>query len=248
MPIRNVTLKNGTHFLDLAETKTILKLVPTELRKDPLYIRVYILWMNLIFLILGPFVVLGILNYRVYTRIKKYERTLRDTLRSRSTMDDSMPTEDERNGSLKWIRSCLRKGHRSQSETGLGKSYKFKSKMVLKNGGTKNKDQVNDLIHETDNDNRRQSPTVENSILMHPESSSRNGSPDERINKQRSNESARSNSSSNNLGRKSSLNRSRINSKRRRNNSLTAPRKREVLLSRISIYIVFMFVICHRWV
>ena len=30
------------------------------------------------------------------------------------------------------------------------------------------------------------------------------------------------------------------------NRTLTTPRKREVLLSKISIYIVFMLVICHR--
>ncbi len=42
-----------------------LILIPTSLRLDPIYIRVYILWMNLIFHILGPFVVLAFLNWKV---------------------------------------------------------------------------------------------------------------------------------------------------------------------------------------
>jgi uncharacterized membrane protein YkgB len=36
--------------------------------------------------------------------------------------------------------------------------------------------------------------------------------------------------------------------KQERQNAWSTPRKREVLLSRISIYIVFMFVSCHRFV
>jgi hypothetical protein len=37
--------------------------------------------MNLFFHIVGPFVVLIILNYKVHTRIKEFEKTLTDTLR-----------------------------------------------------------------------------------------------------------------------------------------------------------------------
>jgi hypothetical protein len=43
--------------------------------------QIYILWMNLFFHIVGPFVVLIILNYKVHTRIKEFEKTLTDTLR-----------------------------------------------------------------------------------------------------------------------------------------------------------------------
>ena len=59
-------------------------LEPTQLRLNRLYIRIYILWMNLFVMILGPFPVLIILNIRVYKRIIEFEQTLNDTLRVRT--------------------------------------------------------------------------------------------------------------------------------------------------------------------
>ena len=44
------------------------ELSPTALRLNRLYIRVYILWMNLLLLILGPFIVIIILNFKVVAK------------------------------------------------------------------------------------------------------------------------------------------------------------------------------------
>jgi hypothetical protein len=52
---------------------TLTDLRPTWLRKNPYYIRIYILWMNLFFHILCPFVVLVLMNFRIYMRIKDFE-------------------------------------------------------------------------------------------------------------------------------------------------------------------------------
>jgi Flp pilus assembly protein TadB len=59
------------------------------LRINPLYIRIYILWMNLLLLIIGPFLVLIVLNVRTYNKIKDFEQTLNDTLRVRFTRGSS---------------------------------------------------------------------------------------------------------------------------------------------------------------
>ena len=41
-----------------------LQFGPTDLRKDPYYIRIYIQYMNIIFNQIGPFLLLGVLNYK----------------------------------------------------------------------------------------------------------------------------------------------------------------------------------------
>ena len=46
---------------------------PTGMRTDPLYIRVYILWMNLIVQIVVPFALLVFLNIRIFHRVKQLE-------------------------------------------------------------------------------------------------------------------------------------------------------------------------------
>ena len=71
----SLTLRNGTilygHDLDnltLEEGQPLnvtFILTPTKLRIDSMYITIYILWMNLIFNILGPFVILAVLNHMV---------------------------------------------------------------------------------------------------------------------------------------------------------------------------------------
>ena len=72
---RSITFENGTKVseADLDED-TIANfgplnvswyLEPTTLRTDPMYFSIYILWMNLIFNILGPFIVLATLNHIV---------------------------------------------------------------------------------------------------------------------------------------------------------------------------------------
>ena len=77
---RTMTLENGTIVrsataeewlnltmleLDHDNVTYNLRLQPTKLRLDSMYITIYILWMNLIFNILGPFVVLAVLNHIV---------------------------------------------------------------------------------------------------------------------------------------------------------------------------------------
>jgi len=52
----------------------------TKMRSNPNYIRIYILWMNLFIQILGPFVILTILNLKIYIRIKKFEKLNPDNL------------------------------------------------------------------------------------------------------------------------------------------------------------------------
>ena len=58
---------------NLATNLTFVDLRPTWLRTNPHYVRIYILWMNLFFHIVGPFVVLVIMNLRIYKRIKDFE-------------------------------------------------------------------------------------------------------------------------------------------------------------------------------
>ena len=55
-------------------------LEPTWLRRNSMYIRIYILWMNLIFNILGPFLLLATLNHIVYKKIKQFESRLTEGL------------------------------------------------------------------------------------------------------------------------------------------------------------------------
>ena len=72
---RSLTFSNGTTVPEKRLTNETIAaneplnvtvyLEPTDLRKNSLYIRIYILWMNLIFNILGPFIVLATLNHIV---------------------------------------------------------------------------------------------------------------------------------------------------------------------------------------
>ena len=62
---------NGTHLHNVNETTVmndnvtmVLEFGPTELRKNPYYIRIYIQYMNIIFKLIGPFLLLGFLNFR----------------------------------------------------------------------------------------------------------------------------------------------------------------------------------------
>ena len=72
----------------LAEAnRTMIVLRPTELRVNEWYIRIYILWMNLLLQIIGPFILLIVLNVRTYNKIKDFERTLSDTLRIRGAIE-----------------------------------------------------------------------------------------------------------------------------------------------------------------
>ena len=71
----------------LAEANwTMIVLRPTELRLDEWYIRIYILWMNFVLQIIGPFILLIVLNVLTYKKILAFERTLSDTLRIRGAI------------------------------------------------------------------------------------------------------------------------------------------------------------------
>ena len=73
----SLTLENGTLLygpdlenLTLAQNERLnvtYILQPTQLRINSMYITIYILWMNLIFNILGPFIALAVLNHIVST-------------------------------------------------------------------------------------------------------------------------------------------------------------------------------------
>ena len=61
----------------------MIVLMPTALRINEWYIRIYILWMNFVLQIIGPFILLIVLNVLTYKKILDFERTLSDTLRIR---------------------------------------------------------------------------------------------------------------------------------------------------------------------
>lgn len=70
-------LFNGTITTDTdAPMPTEVRLVPTALRKNKIYIRVYLICLNFLVQILIPFTVLIIFNFLTYRTIKESERTL----------------------------------------------------------------------------------------------------------------------------------------------------------------------------
>ena len=56
-----------------SDEEAIYTIEPTRMRTDPLYIRVYILWMNLIVQIVVPFALLVFLNIKIFQRVKQLE-------------------------------------------------------------------------------------------------------------------------------------------------------------------------------
>ena len=73
-------------------------LVVTPFRKSKLYIRIYLVWLNLFTQILLPFLVLVVMNYKIYNTIKKSEANLRNHLRVISTHHSSTQNQ---NGEVK---------------------------------------------------------------------------------------------------------------------------------------------------
>ena len=61
--------------------KTRVTLQPTELRKNKIYVRVYLICMNFIVQLLIPFTVLIMLNYLTYRTIKVSEKNLLQNFR-----------------------------------------------------------------------------------------------------------------------------------------------------------------------
>ncbi|TRY79944.1 hypothetical protein TCAL_06554, partial [Tigriopus californicus] len=171
-----------TYNLDNYTGPLMFELKPTSLRLDRIYIRVYILWMNLLLLILGPFIVIIVLNFRVYRRIKQFEQTLlNDTLRVCFTR---VPNP---NGSGLTQNLPLHQIHHRNS---MGAPE-------MDRGGTDRRG-ATDTIEEESGSLIRNGSTLFKGLR-----------------------------------------------KRRRKSSANTPRRREVQLSKISIYIVLMFVICH---
>ena len=77
-------------------------ILPTPMRLNPTYVRVYILWMNLFVQIVIPFLVLIILNSFIYRKIKAFEKRSRDGNSARthlkvcftSRMSSKLPQSD----------------------------------------------------------------------------------------------------------------------------------------------------------
>ena len=65
--------------LKVTGTEPFAEIVPTPMRTNPIYIRVYILWMNLFVQILIPFLILIILNTFIYKKIKGFEKRSRES-------------------------------------------------------------------------------------------------------------------------------------------------------------------------
>ena len=61
--------------------KTRVTLQPTDLRKNKMYVRVYLICMNFIVQLLIPFTVLILLNYLTYRTIKVSEKNLLQNFR-----------------------------------------------------------------------------------------------------------------------------------------------------------------------
>ena len=74
---------NGTHFHEVNETAVtddnvtlVLEFGPTDLRKNPSYIRIYIQYMNIIFNQIGPFLLLGVLNFKGESIIELFHNSI----------------------------------------------------------------------------------------------------------------------------------------------------------------------------
>ena len=68
---------NGTQLQGVGE----YRLKATDLRKDKIYIRVYLICMNFVVQILVPFIVLIILNLLTYITIRDSEKNLGENIR-----------------------------------------------------------------------------------------------------------------------------------------------------------------------
>ena len=102
--------------LDLTPS-TMTILVVTPFRKSKLYIRIYLVWLNLFTQILLPFLVLVVMNYKIYNTIKKSEANLRNHLRVISTHHSAQ----NQNGEVKNHQTQREgDGERNQSPPSLG--------------------------------------------------------------------------------------------------------------------------------
>ena len=64
------TCMNSTEFLEeLGENKTVIEATP--LRKNPIYINVYVTWMYFVFMYIIPFASLAVFNLLIFLAIRK---------------------------------------------------------------------------------------------------------------------------------------------------------------------------------
>ena len=65
-----------------ADTMGVEKIVPTELRLDPLYIKVYLIYMNFIVHGIIPFITLILMNINIYRKVSIGRRSFLPTVES----------------------------------------------------------------------------------------------------------------------------------------------------------------------
>eukprot|EP00093_Oithona_nana_P010296 10296.XXX_11224_14252_1 [CDS] Oithona nana genome sequencing. len=203
---KTLTLPNGTMLYastlnnetldqyDEASMNVTYILQPTKLRLDSMYITIYILWMNLIFNILGPFLLLATLNHIVYKKIKEFETRLTE---------------------------------------GLG--------ICLTANSRRHRNPDNDNGGANGSQHHLHAPITANRSLRH----SRTLSASDENESRGVGGTGRRNHASGGEVELNGRGGGRMSNKRKSKKHASTPRRREVLLSKISIYIVYMFVSCH---
>ena len=93
-PIETESHDNQTDVMT-EKQETRVRLVPTDLRKNKIYVRVYLTCMNFVVQILIPFTVLILLNFFTYRTIKASEQNLLQNYRYADT--NSVITKHEKN-------------------------------------------------------------------------------------------------------------------------------------------------------
>ena len=68
----------------------------TDMRINRIYIRVYIIWLNLIVLVIVPFVLLIVLNILTYKKIVEFEQNLSNQMREQNARSSRRVTKRER--------------------------------------------------------------------------------------------------------------------------------------------------------
>ena len=267
------------------------------MRKNSNYIRIYILWMNLIFLIIIPFLVLIILNTIIYIKIKGFEKRSRENEASQFQLRVTFPKHDLCEGSSKTISTLdsslkslispktslpgmqRRKSTQSPAITAeLANEKTFIAKMNSKKNNTASKpsssfgpitqtsvkgSKNDDLQMKLKNDNQLLLPNTlqnyhdesandmqqSNSDLPNPTTQQRLQIESELVNKFQNKQRCKSEAHIMNMDvrkRRSIIERMHMRIlEKSSSNNIVSVRKRELVLARISIYIVFVMLLCH---
>ena len=266
----------------------------TDMRKNSTYIRIYILWMNLFFLIVIPFLVLIILNTIIYIKIKRFEKRSRENEASQFQLRVSFAKTESCDGSSKTIstydssskllltpKSSLttvqRRTRRQQSSNSAELANSFiptreEKRQIFENTSTASSGVEKDKIRFTSTKallNEDLSTELRNgSTHLHPKTyQMHEDSFQTRNDKQQTNleplyPSTQCQQSEDDLLRKfqskqrckSEAHIMKMDIRKRRSifetikstsGNIVSVRKRELILARISIYIVFVMLICH---